>query len=264
MIDIDGFLSPAISTWVSKHRAEHATVFNLADRLSKLALRDLLAATPADDRVAITMVLLFARGVTTLQSALLLTERGLTADGRTLVRSLTETVIHFAAAKSDPAFVDRLIAQDKDHKTKVARRLIAFGSETSGLNLERVDRLSEYLEARKSDLGSPIDLSALAARHGLGGIYDTYYRGLSGDAAHPTVTSLNRHVQEDEDGNLAELRWGPDVPDVGDTILSACAIAFHLLWWAQEAFGSADNRNEFDACWEIYKAQTAAALLADP
>ena len=94
------------------------------------------------------------------------------------MRSLTETVIHFAAAKNDHTFVDKLIAQDKDHKTKVARRLIAFGSETSGLNLERVDRLSEYLEARKSDLGLPIDLSALAAKYGLGGIYDTYYRGL--------------------------------------------------------------------------------------
>jgi len=38
--------------------------------LSKLSLRDLLAATPANDHVAITMVLLFARGVTTLQSVL--------------------------------------------------------------------------------------------------------------------------------------------------------------------------------------------------
>jgi hypothetical protein len=70
MIDNDGFLSPAISNWVSKHRAEHATGFKLADRLSKLSLRDLLAATPANDHVAITMVLLFARGVTTLQSVL--------------------------------------------------------------------------------------------------------------------------------------------------------------------------------------------------
>jgi hypothetical protein len=132
----------------------------------------------------------------------------------------------------------------------------------SGLDVESVDKLSDYLEARKSDAGSSIDLSALAAKHGLGGIYDTYYRGLSGDAAHPTITSLNRHVLEDADGNLAELKWGPDVEDVGDTILSACAMAFHLLWWAQEAFGSLDNRNEFDACWEIYKTLTEDALAA--
>ncbi|HKB97043.1 MAG TPA: DUF5677 domain-containing protein, partial [Rhizomicrobium sp.] len=150
----------------------------------------------------------------------------------------------------------------KNHKTKVARRLIAFGSEKSGLSTETTAKLTEFVEARKEDSGSPIDLSALATKHRLGDIYDTYYRGLSGDAAHPTITSLNRHVVQDKDGWLSGLKWGPDADDVGDTIMAVCGVGMHLLWWAQEAFGSPDNRMEFEACWTTYKSLTDS--VADP
>ncbi len=260
MIDKDGFLATQISTWIGKHRSEHARAFDLAEKASRLALRDLLAAQPADDRTAVTMMMLFGRGVATLQSAIILTERGLTADGRTLARSLVETAIHLAAAKSDPDFVDKLIAQDKNHKIKVARRLLTIAPEKSGLDSETTANLEKIDEAGKVDSGLQINLSDLATKHGMGEIYDTFYRGLSGDAAHPTIMSLNRHAALDSDGWLIGLRWGPDVDDVDDTVMAVCGAAFHLLWWAQEAFGSPDERAEFESCWAIYKLITEEKL----
>jgi hypothetical protein len=71
-------------------------------------------------------------------------------------------------------------------------------------------------------------------------VYDTCYRGLSNDAAHPSVTSLNRHVKANEIREIIGFHWGPDPADVEDTINNACTAAIYLVGSAQRIVGEHD------------------------
>jgi hypothetical protein len=78
-LQTDGYLSPDITKWISKHCAEHAAGFALADRLSRVAQQVMLGAeVPKGDNRALLILLFFARTLSSFQGALLLAERGLT------------------------------------------------------------------------------------------------------------------------------------------------------------------------------------------
>ncbi len=101
------------------------------------------------------------------------------------------------------------------------------------------------------------------------GLYDTHYRGLSNDAAHPSATALNRHVEADAQGVPVGLRWGPNAPDVTETLWLACTVGVYLVNWVREKVGDETLTEEFGTTWDLFKrqhkefeAQTAAQAAA--
>jgi hypothetical protein len=52
--------------------------------------------------------------------------------------------------------------------------------------------------------------------------------GLSNDAAHPSITSLNRHLKVNANEEVEGLNWGPDAADVADTMNNSCTAAIYL------------------------------------
>jgi hypothetical protein len=66
----------------------------------------------------------------------------------------------------------------------------------------------------------------------LSSVYDVYYRGLSNDAAHPSLISLKRYWESNE--NNVIFRWGPDVNDVEETLVAACTAIWYLIAWMAE------------------------------
>src|SRR5258708_31598552 len=71
-IDTDGFLSADISTWVEKHRKENREWFELASDLNRVAHQQLaLLKIPSEDSKAFTAALLFIRGLSNFQGAIL-------------------------------------------------------------------------------------------------------------------------------------------------------------------------------------------------
>jgi hypothetical protein len=79
----EGFLSPVISEWIKQHRLANQGWFSLADDLNRVAMRLMpsLIVPPEDDNVFLA-VLLFLRGLSSFQGAVLLAERGMTQDAR--------------------------------------------------------------------------------------------------------------------------------------------------------------------------------------
>jgi hypothetical protein len=67
---------------------------------------------------------LFVRAHQSFQAAILLIERGLIGDARTVLRSGVEGAIAICAIAADPSFVDQLIEAHHANQRKVARLLL--------------------------------------------------------------------------------------------------------------------------------------------
>jgi len=250
-----GFLSPAIAPWIERHRAKNHDWFALAQNLNALGMRTIpsLTIAPSDNR-SFLAALLFMRCLSSFQAALLLAERGLTQDARTLTRSCFECVFWLGALRNDPGFADSLVRDDYSRRAKIARPLLKL-PDGSGLDAEHIEKLERFLNDLKNSGIEPAEVRiAYAAKlAGLGEIYDTYYRGLSNDAAHPSVTSLNRYVEADINNTVVGLRWGPDVPDVGSTLSDLCTAFIYLLVWTNELFSLNELQEGLQPHWAEYK-----------
>jgi hypothetical protein len=126
-----------------------------------------------------------------------------------------------------------------------------------GAGLEEVHRtrLNGFLSDLKASgvEAEAVKVFAAATIAELVQVYDTYYRGLSNDAAHPSVTSLNRHLKANDVGEVSGFHWGPDVEDVEDTMNNACTAAIYLVAFAQQIVTEEAVFERLDLCWDQYK-----------
>jgi hypothetical protein len=146
------------------------------------------------------------------------------------------------------------IADDADRRGKIARSLLRL-PENSGLEQEHLENLNRFLAGLKeSDIAAKsIQIFNMAAGAGLKEVYDAYYRGLSNDSSHPSITALNRHVESNDTGEVTGLKWGPDVHDVRYMLNAACTACVYLVFFATEIFKQNEIFVAFESCWETYK-----------
>lgn len=110
-----GFLSRDIGAFAMQNRLDHADAFEFAEALNETA-HSIMAVTNIPtkqgemDRPRVMAALLFARMLSTFQGCILLCERGLIVEARTLVRSCFETMACLAAVgKHGELAVDRMV-----------------------------------------------------------------------------------------------------------------------------------------------------------
>ena len=72
-----------------------------------LIAQQLLLEVPLEDKKAFLAALLFVRGLSSFQAAILLAERGMIQDARTITRSCFETVFCFGALHKDPGYLEK-------------------------------------------------------------------------------------------------------------------------------------------------------------
>jgi Family of unknown function (DUF5677) len=231
-IDKQGFLSPEIAGWIERHRAANKAWFDLANELNEITLTLLgIITVPSGENQPFAGSLLYMRGLSNFQGAMLLAERGMTQEARAITRGIFEAVFFLGAVcKAPEPTIAALIADDGSRRTKIARALVGMPGD-SGLRANHIEKLEQFLsdQAKSDSKSKEFSVFEAARAAGLIEIYDVFYRGLSNDAAHPSITSLNRHVDANEKGEIVGLTWGPDVPDVEDTISSACTRVVKIL-----------------------------------
>ena len=130
-IEEQGFLSPDIAAYIDKHRAENKACFGHAKDLNSIAQMLLMeipsmlarqSGAPSEEE-AFLAALLFVRGLSSFQAAILLAERGIIQDARTIVRSCFETVFCFGALHRDPGFREQFEKHDVYGKSAFANAL---------------------------------------------------------------------------------------------------------------------------------------------
>ncbi len=254
-IDELGFLSPQITNWVRRHHAENVEWFQLAESLNRVAHRQLgLLEAPANNNQLFVASLLFMRALSNFQGAIILAERGITQEARTIVRGCFENIFYIGALKNHSKFADMLIVDDTDRRTKIARALLKLPVDF-GLRSDQFEKLTQFVKGigNSGNDVRTVSVAEAARLAGLSEVYDTFYRGLSNDAAHPSITALNRHVKADATNVVSGLRWGPDVSDVEDTVSGACTACIYLVALTNDLFGLTDVGVDLGRCWNEYK-----------
>ena len=141
-------MSPEIGAWIDKHRTENQAWFSLATNLNLVAqqLRREVPSmmehqSPPEVPSAFLSALLFMRGLSSFQAAILLAERGLIQDARTITRSCFETLFCFGALRNDSGFLEQFEKHDFYGKSTFANALPA-----GKLEPDVAEILSQFLE----------------------------------------------------------------------------------------------------------------------
>lgn len=230
MTNEQGFLSPAISEWVVNVKKQHKSWFDLASEINResMAINDSVIPVPGNDRQLLGK-LIYLRTLQFFQGAILLAERGMITEARTLVRSCAES----SMALGGVARIDDFPAQLQSAHDKHRRGLAGFFVG----DLETRDTLTEEQRSEINRQKSSLDNQTLqgitwedvANRSDMDLIYNTVYRALSGDSAHVTMLALGRHVDLRGGGN-PRIVFGPTDCDLSDTLSKAiCSLLGALL-----------------------------------
>ena len=251
--DLDGFLSADITQWVAKHRAEHSTWFGLCERLNRLAFSQLKQLNVAsDDRTLVLRALLFVRALSAYQAALLLAERGMTLEARVLARTCLEALFHLGALTNEPDRVDDFIDDEITGKRRLARALRSLPEEHC-FNEDLDERLKDYLAKTDGHNRRNLVVEVAAKAAGLQSVYDVYYRSMSNDAAHPTLTALRRFVYEGVGGEMRGFRLDPEVSDMENTVATIAVMGVYLTRYGSDLVEGEGFGAEIEACWALYK-----------
>jgi hypothetical protein len=191
--DESGYLSEGSTSYVPAMRGEIADWFVLADDVNKALMR--LAAfgmnatkTSAWNPKAVAVRTLL-RSCGTFQGVILLTERGMVAEGRTLARSLIEDAFAIAALHDKPDEFVKMLKNDSNESRRLqAKFMTAEQLVTDPAARDKLKAAMDKME--KTDILSPKKVAAL------GPLMRQYlsYQRLSDDAAHLSAKSLDRHV----------------------------------------------------------------------
>jgi hypothetical protein len=242
-----GFFLPEIDRFrgAVRNLPECKLWFQFAEDLNALG-HEILAGheAPLNDRQRFTITMLFIRVHQSFQAAVVLAERGMIGDARTVLRSAVESAIALWAVAADPTFIDNLIGAHRKTQLTVARMILDDPDYRVSYSAEEIAQMTSTiaaLEALKGRRGEAkaINWAAVARVH-CKDLYNSLYRIFSGDAVHTTIHALNRHVEAGDDMQITALKVGPDIANMVDTLSGACM----TFLWGAEPFARAFEQND--------------------
>ena len=253
-----GFLSDTLTAWTASTRQARGDWFSLADRVNALAMRTVYELQPASSSdKQLTGVLLFRRGVQSFQGAILLGERGMSADARTLVRSCAETAIALGGLATIDGFIDRLIEDHDRHRLTLANALLSDGDSLNALSPDQAEQLRAVAAEIKGRYAAPgpnsLKWDQVAHKANMRSLYDTVYRGISGDAAHPSIDALNRHLRADAAGTIEATTFRPEAGDVADTLSAGVSSCLFAIEAVARIFETTKLDDDLQACLAGWK-----------
>jgi len=240
-----GLISPDISEWISDHRASNKDWFALIEKLNRLGQKIFLNTRHLEKREIsnseILAILLLIRTLSNAQGAILMAERGMVIEARTLTRCCLENTFFLAAlAKGEEECVKDMLHIEIDSQKKTVNWLLNRPHTTHSIDIEAEKRFKAYLQSIEQEWGklSPVHFEGAAKKGGVDDLY-LHYRVLSGDSAHPSLNALSQYVElAPGSKKIAEIKWGPDfnplaIPDtlghICLALIGACVAFTELL-----------------------------------
>ena len=257
-----GFLSATLSALIPNILRDFAPWFSVVESFNNLGMR-VLPAVKADQtsNQQLVAAVLYGRTLASFQAAIVLTERGMLADARTVVRAAAETAILLCAVVRDAKVCNHMIDRHLWHHRKLCNSWLNDPQAIAEMTPQQVDDIKakiadidkNYPETKKIK-GDPISLDTLARTAGVNALYNVVYRLTSGDAAHTSIDALNRHVRADEQQKILGLKFGPEVGDLPHTLSDAMSVLGHALLAVLELFALSQFSANLDQCIASWKA----------
>lgn len=234
-----GFLSDQLIADVPLFRKQNAEWFalieDIAACLQQTAVKacDTVKGTPFEPHPMGLLVLHRANSL--IQGAIIMLERGMVVEAKTLTRSLLECAFVLAGLHDKPEEVRTMLISDMDAaKRGQAKAILKSGAGSDAKALE--DRIKEFGKVRNLPIDELADLGLLKNLY-------LHYRVLSNDAVHPSGKSLRRHMNVAADGkSWGGYKFGPGTDDeIAETAYLIFLIGVPLGVAFQQMVGDKEN-----------------------
>lgn len=235
-------------------RASAPEWFGLVDSMNRSAVAILPTLEPQrSSSKEMIAAQLFARALQTFEATILLTERGMLADAGTLARSIVETTIYLGGVATKENFIVRMAADNNHHfhemGVAIAEHLERDGGEGGKFEAEELRKALKAAKEGNFKFGD-IKLRNLAKEVDMDPLYEVVYRQLSGDSAHPSIASCERHLVRDASKKVERLVFKPQRDGLERTLSSAIV----PLRGAMEALSHVFSRPDIAATVDTYNA----------
>ncbi|CAJ0734840.1 hypothetical protein R16034_00020 [Ralstonia edaphis] len=266
MSDDRGFLAISPES-IANIRRDYESWFAAAERFNELAMQVLRKVKPnGNSEQQVVGAALYGRALTSLQAALVLSERGMIADARTVVRAAAETVIVLSALAKDSGVCSLLLDRHVWHHAKMQRVWLNDRQIKAQLTPAESANVSDTLAAIEAQFPQsktlkvdPVAIATLAATGGVTVLYNSVFRATSGDAAHTTLDTLNRHVRVDSHGDIIGMKFGPCADDLAVTLSDAISVIGFGLHAVADLFQIPELVDQLAECVAEWKALGAPA-----
>lgn len=234
-----------------------------ASTATRFTEEDTIAVATEEERELVAIkAALYARALTLFQGALLLIEHDRQLDFRVHSRGVVEVTMYLIALDRNPAFVSKL--KDDDYKSRQSRAELHLNATTFNGTAD-VRKMLEDFVAQGTQGAKAIQVSKLLEGSEFDRLYRTY-RDISGDAAHVSLSSLNRHYVERPADQSAVLIVHPALDEIEMTMTVtelgiSMTIATLILMKLKE---KTDLWDEFQILLQRYRALTASGRTGNP
>lgn len=226
-IEEAGFLSEQIKEWIEKYRKEYLSWFDLCEEINKFSyhtsftikvhnkyLPELIGAT------------LNVRAMSCFQGVIIMAERGMMNEAKSLLRCLLEFMFAIVAIEKDRTTATQITLEDlhqrKDYLKAYKRYKKDEITHESNPSLGDIERLMQEIEddIQKENI-KKLTKRELAEKAGLVTFYDTAYKYLS-SSIHVNVRDLEQYLSVNESKDIKEILWEPNVDEI-ELVLSTAA-----------------------------------------
>jgi len=209
-IDESGFLATEIQHWIKRIRQDHSALFMLADEVNRLCQKSMFELDAHNRNVQEMLVAtLYIRVLSNYQGAILLCERGMTPEARTVLRAMLEALFSLCAIAKEQKLAVDFVKEDQRRRLKF---LVKYRKVYDGLpehvDPHEIETLEEELKKEKNEIRER-STEEWAKEAGLHDWYLTAYAVLS-DSVHSKVRDLERYLFLNEKEEVVRFRWGPD------------------------------------------------------
>jgi len=177
---------------------------------------------------------LYVRAMSNFQGTILMAERGMINEAKSLLRCLHECMFAVVAIDKDKKIVDQFVLDDllqrKDYLKAFKRNKGEGMPRFEGApSIEDIDNLLQNVEnqIKKSNV-KKLTKRDLAEKAGMLTTYDTAYKLLSG-SIHVNARDLEQYLEINEDGEIKRILWGPDVKEIDFILFSAAETMLFIL-----------------------------------
>jgi hypothetical protein len=236
----EGFLSQEIDDAVAEAHRRFAPWFAVIADINRLAMTVLYTIrVNHDDNRKLCEATLFSKAVQASQAAVLLAERGMPADARTVLRTATETALFQRKVKQDAAFVSALEENHDHHRYKQASAMLDDPQAAAQMSPRDAEVFTKVVMETKTQYATGLPKKVVTFEVAKSvkylGFYNTIFRPTSDDSAHPSIRSMGRHTREDDKGRFS-LVFGPQDEDMENTLFSVGLVLLDVTTLAIDSF----------------------------
>lgn len=205
---------------------------------------------------------LLARSVLNARAVQKLIDAGLVVEARTLVRSILENQFYlYALAKEGKAFLDKMVADERFSQASRGQVVLEgpFGRERMGEDAKA--QMKAFLRKIGGERKAPLKPREVIKKYHVRDAY-IFYQELSADAAHPSLTALNRHVVAGKEGAIRGLIVVPpiNVAEVLETTYYAAMALLGVGIASNTIFGGTPSHPQLEELAAEFQALAKATL----